>query len=202
MSFLEEQGKEPPTQSIVISSITEGLIDRIRNGDREGVEELGRILQPGIRLLMEYHLEHEATDAQIRNAISVFVQAIQCHDLRDPEAVGTFVRPVVLRQIEALQRAGREQDEHRVDAGNDSQGVAAETMAKALSGFSLQESEALTRFYVHGQSEQQICFDMQILPEDFLALKSRAKARFAELESAELGQYSDEHSERREGLTA
>jgi DNA-directed RNA polymerase specialized sigma24 family protein len=49
-----------------------------------------------------------------------------------------------------------------------------------LRGFPPRQRDALTRFYVHGHSEQEIGSEMQISSEEFRALKREAKRRFEE----------------------
>lgn len=41
--------------------------------------------------------------------------------------------------------------------------------------------EILTRFYLHEQSQEEICSEMALTETQFRLLKSRAKARFGEL---------------------
>jgi DNA-directed RNA polymerase specialized sigma24 family protein len=46
---------------------------------------------------------------------------------------------------------------------------------------SRRDRDILTRFYLHEQSQEQICQDMNISETQFRLLKSRAKARFGEM---------------------
>ena len=177
---MDEQRQNPHAQHTGINPITRGLIDRIRDGELAAVEELVRTLKTGISLLTKHHLGREATDAQTRDAVSVVVQAIQCGDLRTPEALGAFARAAALRQIQTLPRACPQQYAHRADQWSESPTLGVDTMVEILLGLSRQQRKALTRFYLDGQSVEQICSEMQIKPEDFRSLKSRMKARFAE----------------------
>ncbi|MBC7924468.1 MAG: sigma-70 family RNA polymerase sigma factor, partial [Bryobacteraceae bacterium] len=54
-------------------------------------------------------------------------------------------------------------------------------MVKVLRSLSDRDREILTRFYLHEQSQEQICMDMKLSETQFRLLKSRAKARFGEL---------------------
>lgn len=54
-------------------------------------------------------------------------------------------------------------------------------MKEVLEGISARDREILTRFYLHEQTQQQICDEMNLTETQFRLLKSRAKARFGEL---------------------
>jgi len=54
-------------------------------------------------------------------------------------------------------------------------------MVQVLCSMSTRDREILTRFYLHEQSQEQICAEMGLSETQFRLLKSRAKARFGEL---------------------
>ena len=56
-----------------------------------------------------------------------------------------------------------------------------ELIEKVLSELADRDREVLTRFYLHEQSQEQICAEMGLTETQFRLLKSRAKARFGEL---------------------
>jgi DNA-directed RNA polymerase specialized sigma subunit len=58
---------------------------------------------------------------------------------------------------------------------------------KILKSISQRDRDVLTRFYLMEQSQEQICMDMNLTDTQFRLLKSRAKARFAELGKRHLG---------------
>jgi len=58
---------------------------------------------------------------------------------------------------------------------------------KILKSISQRGRDVLTRFYLMEQSQEQICMDMNLTDTQFRLLKSRAKARFAELGKRHLG---------------
>ncbi len=63
-----------------------------------------------------------------------------------------------------------------------------ELMRTVLGELSEKDREILTRFYLHEQSQEQICEDMNLSDTQFRLLKSRAKARFGELGRRKLQQ--------------
>lgn len=201
-SSMDEYRQDPCTQYTEINPISQGLIDRIRDGELAAVEDLFRTLQTRINLLTKHHLGHEATHAQTWDAVSVVVQAIQCGDLRNPEALGALARAAALSQMETLPRAKPQQDDNSADRRSQSHTLGVDTMVELLRGFSPQQRKAVTRFYVDGQSVEQICSEMQIEPKDFRSLKSRMKAKFAELEKPRRQARPDGCSEWRTPLDA
>jgi len=200
MSPIDEQRQDPSAQHTEINPINQGLIDRIRDDELAAVEELVRTLRTGVNLLAKHHIGREATDAQSRDAVSVVVQAIQRGDLRNPEALGALARAAALRHMETLPRARPRENEHRAGQWSESHTLGVNAMMAVLRGFSPRQRKAVTRFYLDGQSVEQICSEMQIAPEDFRSLKSRMKARFAALETPRLPARPDGCSERRTPL--
>ena len=55
-----------------------------------------------------------------------------------------------------------------------------ELIEKVLSELADRDWEVLTRFYLHEQSQEQICAEMGLTETQFRLLKSRAQARFGE----------------------
>lgn len=63
-----------------------------------------------------------------------------------------------------------------------------ELMTSVLRELSEKDREILTRFYLHEQTQEQICDDMELSDTQFRLLKSRAKNRFGELGRKKLQQ--------------
>jgi len=57
----------------------------------------------------------------------------------------------------------------------------AQLMKEVLRGISHRDREILARFYLHEQTQEQICAEMNLTETQFRLLKSRAKNRFGEL---------------------
>jgi len=56
-----------------------------------------------------------------------------------------------------------------------------ELARRVLSSLHRRDREVLTRFYLAGQSASEICSEMDLSDTQFRLIKSRAKARFAQL---------------------
>ncbi len=106
-----------------------------------------------------------------------------------------FVRTVVRRQVAAFidETVQTRKDQADIEVGSrvpDSRSNPErrviddeknQIMYEILRGISSRDRDILTRFYLYEQSPEQICVEMRLSDTQFRLLKSRAKARFAEL---------------------
>ena len=172
-----------------------GLVDRIRNGDPAGMEDLYHLFARGIRYYLFRNLGSQDLDDKIHDTFLIVVQAIRRGDLREPERLMGFVRTIVRRQvashIEHVVQVRREESplepacpirDHK--ATPEECAITHQQMdfvIRTLRGLSVKDREILTRFYLQEQSQEKICREMDLSDTQFRLLKSRAKARFGEL---------------------
>jgi RNA polymerase sigma-70 factor (ECF subfamily) len=171
------------------------LVERIRSGKIDGMEELYQLFSRGIRFYLCRQLGPQELDDKVHDTFVVVVLAIRRGELREPERLMGFVRTIVRRQVAAhidkVVHSRREQAEFdstvRVP---DPHGNPEETaifrqriglIRQVLAELTDRDREILTRFYVDEQSQDQICSEMALTETQFRLLKSRAKARFGEL---------------------
>ncbi len=171
------------------------LVDRIRGGTTDGMEELYQLFSRGIRFYLVRQLGPQDLEDKIHDTFVVVVLAIQRGELREPSRLMGFVRTIVRRQVAAhIDRAvqsRREQTELDTTVRISDPGISPEETAifserksliqKVLSEIPARDREILTRFYLYEQSQEQICTEMDLSDTQFRLLKSRAKARFGEL---------------------
>ncbi len=171
------------------------LVKRAQDGDGQAIEQLYGLFSRGIRYYLRRQLGPDEVDDKVHDTLLVVVKAIQCGDLREPERIMGFVRTVVRRQVaayidQAVHRRTHEVDMdiaiRLVDIGSNPElnALARERvdLARAvLEQMSATDREILCRFYLHEQSQEQICREMHLTETQFRLHKSRAKARFAEL---------------------
>ena len=172
-----------------------GLVLRIQANDEAALEELYRIFSRGIRFYLCRQLGPQDLDDRMHDCFLVVTQAIRKGELREPERLMGFVRTIVRRQIAgqidvAVQTRKTQVDMDATgplpDRGRTPEAEAmgkqeAEIAASAMKGISHRDREILTRFYLHEESQEQICEEMRLTETQFRLLKSRAKARFGEL---------------------
>ncbi len=171
------------------------LVERIRTGQTDGMEELYELFLKGIRFYLCRQLGTQELDDKVHDTFVVVVQAIRRGELREPERLMGFVRTIVRRQVAAhIDRAVHlRKDRLDVDSGlkiidpttNPEENAVfkqrIELIRMVLSEMGERDREILTRFYLHEQSQAQICSEMDLTETQFRLLKSRAKLRFGEL---------------------
>jgi RNA polymerase sigma-70 factor (ECF subfamily) len=177
------------------------LVAAVQRGDNEGMERLYTVFARGIRFLLIRQLGYQDVEDKIHDTFLIVVNAIRRGDLREPERLMGYVRTVVRRQvathIDGLVQSRRDMGD--VELGyklvDDRHDPEAEVLGKQrfrimeqiLRAISRRDREILTRFYLHEQTQEQICAEMGLTETQFRLLKSRAKARFGELGRRKLG---------------
>jgi RNA polymerase sigma-70 factor (ECF subfamily) len=171
------------------------LVERIRSGETDGMEELYTLFSKGVRFYLCRQLGPQELDDKVHDTFVVVVQAIRRGELRDPQRLMGFVRTIVRRQVAAhidrvvhlrreqidMESTVRIADPH----GNPEEAAIfrqrTALIGRVLSELSDRDREILTRFYLREQSQYQICTEMALTETQFRLLKSRAKARFGEI---------------------
>lgn len=180
------------------------LVERIRSGESDGMEDLYQLFSRGIRFYLCRQLGPQELDDKVHDTFVVVVQAIRRGELREPQRLMGFVRTIVRRQVAAhidkVVHNRREQMELdstiRVADPRENPEESAifhqrsDLIRRVLSELSKRDREILTRFYLREQSQDQICSEMLLTETQFRLLKSRAKARFGELGKKKLAQKS------------
>lgn len=199
---LHEPDHSAPSASVGEDLNWADLVARIQRGDESGMEELYRIFAKGIRFFLCRQLGAQELDDKVHDTFLIVVQAIQRGDLREPDRLMGFVRTVVRRQVAAYidEVVHSRREEMDIEMGgripdrrnNPEQSLVfrqkVELMKNVLRELSDKDREILTRFYLHEQTQEQICEDMELSETQFRLLKSRAKARFGELGKRKLQQ--------------
>jgi len=171
-----------------------GLVERVQNGDESAMEELYHAFSKGVRFYLCRQLGPQELEDKVHDTFVIVVQAIRRHELRDPERLMGFVRTIVRRQVAAyIDEAVHTRKEEIAEIGDSlrdyrrdpEQNVALrekiELMRSILKKLGDRDREILTRFYLHEQTQQTICEEMELTETQFRLMKSRAKARFSEI---------------------
>src|SRR5450755_2881647 len=77
------------------------LVEKIRQNDPDGMEELYRVFSRGVRFYLCRQLGPQDLDDRVHDTFLIVVQAIRRDELREPERLMGFVRTVVRRQVAA-----------------------------------------------------------------------------------------------------
>src|SRR5271169_5588312 len=176
---------ETPSQPIAGTDWTD-LVTRIQCGDENGMEDLYRIFSRGVRYYLCRQLGPQELDDKVHDSFLIVVQAIQRGDLREPDRLMGFIRTVVRRQVAAHidQVVHSRRDELHLDVGvrvvdrrrNPEQNMAfqqkVDFMREILRQLSDRDREILTRFYLHEETQEEICSEMGLTETQFRLLKS------------------------------
>ena len=171
------------------------LVERIRSGKIDGLEELYALFSKGIRFYLCRQLGPQELDDKVHDTFVVVVQAIRRGELREPERLMGFVRTIVRRivaaHIDRMVHSRRDtldlESTLRIADPSENPEQAAmfrqrtQLISMVLDELSGRDREILTRFYLHEEGQDQICSEMELTYTQFRLLKSRAKARFGEL---------------------
>lgn len=170
------------------------LVERIRSGETEGMEELYQLLSADIPSYFYRQLGPQELDDKVHDLFVYVVQAIRRGELLQPENLMGFVRTIARRQVAAyLDRAvhsHRDPDPDptmpiTVRQENPEEAAVfherTELMKRVLAELPARDREILTRFYLLEQSQDQVCSEMSLTEAQFRLLRSRAKSRFVEL---------------------
>jgi RNA polymerase sigma factor (sigma-70 family) len=201
----------PSEASSEATSIGPDYVDIVRGveaGEEAAISRLYAILQRSCRWYLTSQLGPDDAEDRLHDTFLALLRAIQAGELRDPRCLPGFARIIVRRQVAAVIQA-RVTDRQRMiadDGPTPHQVADANTpdpenqlyrteqvaiMRRTLGELAPRDREILERFYLHEQTQEQICEEMNLTACQFRNLKSRAKARFAELV---------EHSRRRTKL--
>lgn len=171
------------------------VVDQIRQGNPAGEETLYQTLYSGARLFLRRRLGTADVDDKVHDLFVTVVETIRRGELREPDRLMGFVRTVLERQLNLeISRivkhrettSGMETVAELSDSGltPEQQTLAQEKIAlmkQVLREMSDRDFEVLTRSYLLEQHAERICVDMALTATQFQLLKSRAKARLAEL---------------------
>jgi RNA polymerase sigma factor (sigma-70 family) len=171
------------------------LVQNIRAGDANAMEKLYQVFARGIRLYLCRQLGLQDVDDKVHDTFLIVVQAIKNGELREPDRLMGFVRTIARRLVAGHidQMVHRRRDNVPVESGiaiSDNSATPeqdvlgrekVDIMFEVLRDMSGRDRDILTRFYLYEQSQETISREMDLTPTQFRLLKSRAKARFAEL---------------------
>jgi RNA polymerase sigma factor (sigma-70 family) len=193
-------GPEEPEQDGIEEPSWAGLVERIRDGEASGMEELYRVFSEGVRFQLWRQLGTQDLDDKVHDVFLIVAAAIRTGELRQPERLMGFVRTVVRRQLaNYIDHAVRARNRLTpltsvcpvAETGPDPERAAIEKQhldlaMKVLNGVSKKQREVLVRFYLREQTAEEICREMGITETQFRLLKSRAKLRFQEMARSRL----------------
>jgi RNA polymerase sigma factor (sigma-70 family) len=169
------------------------MVEQIAAGSESAVVELYESLR-STRIFFSRQIGPDHAEDAYHDLILDLVAAIRNGNLRQPESLPAYAmaiaRSKVCSHIRAAVRKRRELDTDHLaltSAGSESPEQLAmrserEAIAtRVLTALSAHQRETLIRFYLKGETEEEIRAAMGISHNQFRLLKSRAKKRYEEL---------------------
>jgi RNA polymerase sigma-70 factor (ECF subfamily) len=170
------------------------LVERIRSGKTDGLEELQLLFSRGIRFYLRRQLGPRQLDANVRDALDAVVQGIRRGELPTPAElngyVQTILRRLVAARIDRVPNARRDQMDLEsttriADWANNAPATVmlrqrAEQVEWLLDELPARDREILTRFYLREQTEDQICSEMAVSGTQFRLVKASTKTTIEE----------------------
>ena len=168
------------------------VVEQIRIGSESAVEDMYRSLR-SIHFLFKRDIGLDRADDAYHNLIIVLVGAIKSGALRQAEALPAYAMTIARRMVsedrrrvirarqtpdlEDLVLIAPSQSPEQLAARSER----AETVRRIFTTLPPLGQEILVRFYVNGESEEEIREAMGISHNRFRVIKSRTKLRYAEL---------------------
>jgi RNA polymerase sigma-70 factor, ECF subfamily len=169
------------------NGIVRSLLSRVSaTGENENLRALAR------------SCDAQDVDDWVHDVFLIVHAVIVNGEVREPERlmgfVATVVRRVIAGQIDKIVQARRRMtdvtdfllDKHPDLEMSLAEREQAEVAMRVLGGLQPHERDILERFYLRGQSAQEICLELHLTPTQFRVDKSRAKTRFGEMGRAML----------------
>src|SRR5450432_2174073 len=91
------------------------LVEKIKQNDTTGLEELYRAFSRGVRFYLCRQLGPQDLDDRVHDTFLTVAQAIQRGDLREPERLMGYVRTIVRRQVAAQIEENVHSRKHEID---------------------------------------------------------------------------------------
>ncbi len=171
------------------------LVQRVRIGDADAVEDLYEVFSTGIRLRLARQLSAMDVNDKVHDLFVAVMESIRQGKLRQPERLMGYVQTMVSRQVAShIDRISKERRNSPVmelraplpDQAPDPEHSAmdrqiGEVMHRVLGGMRERDRQILVRFYLKEETPQEICHAMHLSEAQYRVLKSRAKARLGDL---------------------
>ena len=171
------------------------LVAQIKAGDEIGMEQLEKVFRVGVRYYLCRQLGPQDLEDRVSDTFLTIANAIKRGNIGESYLLRGFVRKVVREQVAThIDKAV----DSRCDEIDPEGGVAAAARAqspehqaiirqkadliqRSLSVLSEKDREVLVRFYLHEQTQAQICREMDLTETQFKLTKSTFNAKFGDV---------------------
>ncbi len=144
------------------------VVSAIRAGNEDAAGELGRVFYPGARFLIQRRSGSLNVEQQVVEVLDLVVRTIRDDPSVEGAGVTTLIRRVIVQRFPIPQKG---------PAAPAKDGAVA--LAKGvLEGLSPVERDALRRCYVLRQSPESFLKALKLTPDQFRAIRSKARTEF------------------------
>lgn len=166
------------------------VLCRVQEGDEEATTLLYDRIVVGLRAFLHRRIPAGLVEDCLHNVYAIALKALQEGQVREPHKLPGFILTVARRQ--AAQTIQKLQHERNCSVPLDAEVIRDEQadlerdyavaerirwLREALLDLEPRQHEVLTRYYLHGQSTESICMDLQLTETQVRLTKSRAKAK-------------------------
>jgi hypothetical protein len=149
-----------------------GVVAGIRAGDESAISQLEEIFGGGIRFFLRRTLGQHELDSRQRQVLGLVIESIRKTSTDEPIRIASYVltalREYTGSQMRATPNWGTER-ESRVTA-----------IREVLDKITAEDMEALHRYYVDKETEEQICRALNITSARFRAIRAGVRSRLTE----------------------
>jgi DNA-directed RNA polymerase specialized sigma24 family protein len=158
------------------------LLGRIRSAEPGAVEELDRLFARGVRLYLGRFLKPDQVEEGTRMVLAAVLDSVRRGEPRDAARFPGIVWVLARRQVDA-----RTSDRKAPLSAWPKPSFALEpedvrdklaAMMETLAGFSPRQRDALRRFYLDGETTDQVCRELGFAADELQALRARARELF------------------------
>jgi hypothetical protein len=155
----------------------EELLERIRSGDESARHDVFELFSKGVRLYLKRCVGATRVEAAHGAVFRAIFEAVIRGEPRNPQRFPGVVWILARRQV-------RQEQHNRSDppAGSEPgeiQAHDARHAADALRPLAARHREALLRFYVEREPEEQVCAELGLSPAEFREVRALARRRLA-----------------------
>jgi RNA polymerase sigma factor (sigma-70 family) len=172
----------------------EDVVEKVRSGHPEGLDQLYTVFRI-FSISLRRQVGFCDFEDRMHDIFLVVVEAIREGKLREPAALPSYIHGIARLSLcsnigvrvrrNRLSGALRHWVSTRQRTTTPEELLAqrerVEVLRRLLGSLSTKEREILTRFYIHEQTKEQICEDLNLTDTQFRLAKSRAKQRLTRM---------------------
>ena len=147
------------------------LVARIRAGDERGVSRLREMFQAGIRYFLRRALGHRKIELRQKEVLALLIKNIRETPIDDPNRLASHVLTLLRQYISSQVTASPHLVSDKESNANRDLG-AIRTMLASIAAV---DREALHRYYVCEETEEQICRDLNMTSIQFRTIRNTTR---------------------------